>query len=184
MEVAGKPYKDKSPIWKDDVFPSRLKVKVVTELTAETAVPVIALREKLSFFQNLSNPLAWTGHFRSSPVKFEAIDGEAITEAILDAKNNPVVRPVDRRKLKYRPPALKAKIGSVTVPESEQDDLFKEQADAKKPREHTEIQWHLLKLGADMGFDLWGCSQRPNQNVGRKKVRRLSTTQGGTSITI
>jgi hypothetical protein len=63
--------------------------------------------------------------------------------------------PVDERKLRYRPKAVKAKIGSVTVPESEQDDLFKEQGDAKKPREHTEIQWHLLKLGADMGFDLW-----------------------------
>jgi predicted RNA-binding protein len=155
LEVVGKPYKDKSPIWKDDVFPCRLKVKVVTELAAETAVPVIELREKLSFFQNLTNPLAWTGHFRSSPAKFDATDGEVITEAVLDAKSNPVVRPVDKRKLRYRPPALKAKIGSVTVPESEQDDLFKEQAEAKKPREHTEIQWHLLKLGADMGFDLW-----------------------------
>jgi hypothetical protein len=61
---------------------------------------------------------------------------------------------VDKHKLKYRPKALKAKIGSVTVPDSEQDDLFKE-AEVKKPREHTEIQWHLLKLGADMGFDLW-----------------------------
>jgi len=36
------------------------------------------------------------------------------------------------------------------VPESEEDELFKEQPEGKKPREHTEIQWHLLKFGSDM----------------------------------
>jgi len=42
----------------------------------------------------------------------------------------------------------------VTVPESSE-----EKADIdvspKKPTEHTEIQWILLKLGSDMGFNLW-----------------------------
>jgi hypothetical protein len=57
--------------------------------------------------------------------------------------------------LKYRPKALKAKIGSVTLPESEEDEIFKKEPEGKKPRDHTEIQWHLLKLGSDMGFDFW-----------------------------
>jgi predicted RNA-binding protein len=155
LEVVGRGYKDKSPIWKDEDFPCRLKVKVVVELAPNTAVPVLELRDNLSFFQNLKSPHAWTGYFRSSPSKFDGPDGEVITESVLEAKDDPIIRPVDERKLRYRPKAVKAKIGSVTVPESEQDDLFKEQGDAKKPREHTEIQWHLLKLGADMGFDLW-----------------------------
>jgi putative lipoic acid-binding regulatory protein len=155
LEVIDKPYKDKSPIWKDEDFPCRFKVKVVTELTPETAVPVIELREKLSFFRNLTSPHAWTGHFRSSPVKFDAVDGEVITAAIMEAKANPIVRPTDERKLKYRPKALKAKIGSVTIPESDEDEISKEEPEGKKPRDHTEIQWHLLKLGSDMGFDLW-----------------------------
>jgi predicted RNA-binding protein len=155
LEVTDNPYKDKTPIWKDEDFPWRLKVKIAAELTPDTSVPVLGLRDKLSFFKNLISPHAWTGHFRASPAKWDSADGEAVVQAVLDAKQNPVSRPVDERKLKYRPKALKAKIGSVTVPESEEDEPLKEESEEKKPREHTEIQWHLLKLGSDMGFDLW-----------------------------
>jgi hypothetical protein len=155
LEVTDSPYKDKTPIWRDEDFPCRLKVKVVAELTADTAVPVLELRDKLSFFQNLTSPHAWTGHFRASPARWEVADGEAVVQAVLDAQQNPVSRPVDERKLKYRPKALKAKIGSVTVPESDEEGLFEQEPGGKKPREHTEIQWHLLKLGSEMGFDLW-----------------------------
>lgn len=155
LEVTGAAYRDKTPVWKDEDFPCRVKVKVVAELTPDAAVPVLELRDRLSFFQNLTSPHAWTGRFRSSPAKWDTSDGEAVVEAVLDAKQNPVSRPIDERKLKYRPKALKAKIGSVTVPEREQDELPEQEPEAKKPREHTEIQWYLLKLGSDMGFDLW-----------------------------
>jgi hypothetical protein len=154
LEVTDTAYRDKTPIWKDEEFPCRLKVKVVAELTPETAVPVVELRETLSFFQNLTSPHAWTGHFRASPIKWDSADGEAVVQAVLEAKQNPVTRPMDERKLRYRPKALKAKIGSVTIPESEEE-LLDQEPERKTPREHTEIQWHLLKLGSDMGFDLW-----------------------------
>jgi predicted RNA-binding protein len=155
LEVIDKPYKDKTPIWKDEDFPCRLKVKLVAELTPETAIPVLELRDHLSFFQNLTSPHAWTGHFRGSPVKQSNADGEAVVNAILNARANPVSRPIDERKLKYRPKMLKAKIGSVTVPEAEEEELSERDVEGKKPREHIEIQWHLLKLGSDMGFDIW-----------------------------
>lgn len=169
LEVKDQPYKDKSKIWKDEDFPCRLKVRVIAELMPETAVPVIELREKLSFFRNLTSPHAWTGHFRSSPVKFDVLDGEVITTAVMEAKTNPIARPTDERKLKYRPKALRAKIGSVTIPESEEDELFKDEPEGKKPREHTEIQWHLLKLGSDMGFDLWVARNDRNKAWDGKK---------------
>ena len=155
LEVTGGPYKDKTPIWKDEEFPCRLKVKVIEELTPETAVPVLELRDKLSFFENLTSPHAWTGHFRASPIKWNSADGEAVVQAVLEAKQNPVKRPFDERKLKYRPKAVKAKIGSVTIPESEDEEPLDQEPEGKRPREHTEIQWHLLKLGSDMGFDIW-----------------------------
>jgi hypothetical protein len=123
LEVTGKPFKsNKRDIWKDDDFPCRLKVKPIVELTPETAIPVHELRDQLSFFENLKSPHAWTGHFRASPARWKKADGEAIVEALLEAKDNPIERPVDKRKLKYRPAALKAKIGSVTVPESDNHD--------------------------------------------------------------
>ena len=157
LEVTDTAFKDKSPIWKDEDFPCRLKVKIVAELTPETAVPVLELRDILSFFQKLPNPYspAWTGHFRSSPAKWDPADGEAVVQVVFDAKKNPVIRPVDERKLKYRPKALKAKIGSVTVPDSDENENSNQVLEEKKPTEHTEIQWHLLKLGTDMGFDVW-----------------------------
>ena len=59
---------------------------------------------------------------------------------------------------RVKPRAFKSKVGEttiqVTVPgvdDSEADD----QPTEKAPTEHTEIQWLLLKLGVDMGFDVW-----------------------------
>jgi hypothetical protein len=76
-------------------------------------------------------------------------------KAVLEAAASPVIRPIDPAKLKYRSKALKAKIGLVTVPESEPVEDTPTAEVAKEPAAHTEIQWLLLKLGADMGFNVW-----------------------------
>lgn len=81
-------------------------------------------------------------------------DGEAVTRALLEAGRNPVKRPFDKRKLAYRPRATPSKIGPVTIPAADEAEA-PEDTESKRPREHTEIQWYLLKLGMDMGFDLW-----------------------------
>jgi hypothetical protein len=156
LEVTSEAYKDASKIWKDEVFPCRVKVEPVALLKPETAVPVYDLRDRLSCFLEASTPLAWTGHFRASPTKWKASDGEAVVTAVLDAKDNPKIRPVDPAKLARRPKAFTAKIGTVTVPEAEPEEPpDKKAAPSKEPREHTEIQATLLQLGSDMGFDLW-----------------------------
>jgi len=174
LEVTGGPFKDKSEIWKDEDFPCRLRVKVIAELSPETGVPVHELRDKLSFFQNLSTPHAWTGRFRGSPVKWSTDDGEVVVQAILQAQENPVSLPFDERKLKYRPKPVKAKIGSVTVPEREEEDIFSKEPEGKKPREHTEIQWHLLKLGSDMGFDVWIARNDRNKSFDGSKFVNIA----------
>ena len=173
LEVIDKPFKDKSRIWKDEDFPCRLKVKVTAELTPETAVPVFELRDKLTIFQNLTSPHAWTGHFRGSPVKWAQADGEAVVSAIQEAQANPTVRTFNEQKLKYRPRPLKAKIGLVTVPESGEEELLEQETEGKKPSEHTEIQWQLLKLGSDMGFDLWVARNDRNRIWDGKKFNDL-----------
>lgn len=154
LEVTSKPFEDSSPIWEYDVFPSRIKVKPVIELTPETAVPVHELKGNLSLFQNLKNPRDWGVHFRGSPAKWNITDGEAVVQALLEAKRNPVIRSVDKRKLKYKPRTIKAKIGSVTIPDADEDSSV-QKTGIDKPTDHTEIQWLLLKLGCDMGFDVW-----------------------------
>jgi hypothetical protein len=154
LVYTSEPFKDSSPIWKDEDFPCRLKVKQVVTLAPETAVPVLELRDRLSMFHDMKSSIAWTGHFRGSPARWTVSDGEAVLEALISAQKNPTIRPVDTAKLARRPKALKAKIGSVTVPESEELAATKPES-AKEPRDHEEIQWLLLKLGSDMGFDVW-----------------------------
>jgi hypothetical protein len=124
------------------------------------------------FFKDMPKPNYWTGHFRSSPNLFETTDGEAILAATNDAVQNPVARPFDPKKLNYRPKALKAKIGQVIVPEDEEE-LPKEAAEGKKPTEHTEIQWHLLKLGSDMRFGIWVARNDRNKVWEGKKFSDL-----------
>jgi len=110
LEVASSAFTDRSPIWKDEDFPHRIKVKTLVKLEPETAVPIFQLKDQLSIFQNLENPNAWTGHVRGSPVKWKTSDGEAVVNALMDALKNPVKRPVDPAKLARRPKALQAKI--------------------------------------------------------------------------
>ena len=132
-----------------------MNVKIVLELTPETAVPVHELKDRLSFFENLTSPHAWTGRFRGSPTKWKSGDGEAVVDALKEATKHPIFRPVDERKLKYRPKAMKAKIGSVTIPDTVPEEVVTPQKLSKEPSDHLEIQYHLLKLGNDMGFDVW-----------------------------
>jgi hypothetical protein len=150
LEVTSQGYQDDSKIWEGDIYPCRLKVKLITDLTPETAVPVLSLKNQLSVFQNLENPQSWVGHFRGSPNKFSSADGEVIAQAILEAKQKPVFRPLDETKLGYRSKAIRTKIGSVTVPESEEVS-----GTGQETSLHDEIQWLLLKMGNDMGLDVW-----------------------------
>ena len=159
LEAVSEPFKDYSPIWKDEVFPSRLEVRIIASLTPETAVPIFQLKDRLSIFKNLDNPNAWTGHVRGSPTRWKTSDGEAVVEALIEAERNPIVRSVDEAKLRRRPRALKGKGGSFTVPEGEEREKenmkpLKEEP-VKETTAHTEIQWLLLKLGSDMGLDVW-----------------------------
>lgn len=152
FEVTSEPYRDDTPIWSDEDFPCRMKVRPLVALKPETAVPIHDLRDQLSIFENLSSPHAWTGRLRGSPAKWKAADGEAIYAALKEAEKHPVKRPVDPKKLARRPRALKTKIGTVTVPDETEDTSAPA---ANGPTLHTEIQYLLLKLGEQMGFDVW-----------------------------
>lgn len=175
LEVTSKPYKDTTPIWQFDPFPCRMNVKIVVALTPETAVPIQSLRSELSIFQNLKNPNAWSGKLRGSPMKWKSSDGEIILNVLQDAKENPVVRPVDPRKLARRPWGLKTKIGPVTVPDSEEDvgKVGTEEVLLTDVSEHTEIQYLLLKLGSDMGYDVWVARNDKNRYIGGKRILDL-----------
>lgn len=175
LEVTSEPYQNETTIWGDASFSSRVKVKPLVTLTPETAVPIHDLRDQLTIFQNLKSPHAWTGRLRGSPSKWKTSDGEAILEALHEAQENPVRRPVDERKLRRRPRALEAKIGTVTVPEDNEEDTDPTTSlvTIQETSDHTDIQYHLLKLGRDMGFDVWVARNDRNRAVKGKPFTEL-----------
>ena len=153
LEVTGESFTSEERIWADDVFPARLPVKVVLQLDPENSVPITLLRDKLSYFKSES-PTAWTGHFRRSPARIKADDAEVIVEALEAAKANPESRPLSRSKWARRIP-------TVTAPDEQEVAVPVEDAEATPESNdvtmttHDEIQHMLLKLGNEMGFDLW-----------------------------
>jgi predicted RNA-binding protein len=155
LEVLSDCYIDsESRIWEDDVFPIRFKVKVVDKLTAKTAVPIHTLKDRLSFFKESKPGKGWSGLFRGSPAEFEPKDAEVIIEAIKDAVKNPIEREFAEKSYWRRPKAYESTVGTVTIPEDD-----KEESSTTEPQEgkisHEEMQWLLLKLGSDLGLDVW-----------------------------
>ncbi len=155
LEVTSEAFRDDTPIWKNEPFPCRIRVKPIICLTPETAIPITLLRDQLSIFENLSSPFAWIGHVRGSPRKWRIQDGEAIVHALTETQNNPIVRPIPANKNGHQPTLLKAKIGTVTVPGNDESTEEPNKDTKEEPRLHTEVQWLLLKLGNDMGLSVW-----------------------------
>jgi predicted RNA-binding protein len=174
LEVTSEPYKDSSPIWNDNVFLCRLQVKPVIELTPDIALPVFELRDDLSFFQNLKSPSAWTGHFRASPALWKEADGEIVFKALRNAKVKPVSRPVDPKKLAKKPQGLWTKTGPVTVPEPEKTEpIIDRNVEQIEVRKHVEVQFQLLKLGHDMGFNVWVARNDRSREINGKKFSEM-----------
>ena len=134
----------------EEPFPVRLPVKPVVSLTPETGIPVGELSERLSVFQGHTANGHWTARFRASPTRWSTRDGELVMEALLEGEVQPVIREVDHRRLWRRPPGLSGfrPGASDTLSPVNISGLH-------ETTSHNEIQWLLLKLGADMGLNLW-----------------------------
>lgn len=148
LAVLETPYFDPTPIWPEDPLPARVRVKPVVILEPETALPVAELRDRLSVFQNLANPAAWTARLRRSPVEWPAGDGETVLEALLDAQIDPVVRELDHGRLGRAGRGLRRLAAG---PDGRPVNV----SGFREPASHSEVQWLLLKLGSDLGLDLW-----------------------------
>jgi hypothetical protein len=167
LEVVG-PSADRTRIWKDDPFPVRFEVRPIVLLDAAHGVPMNDLQGRVTFFTGPSDRGKFKGFVRRSPNRFQRPeDGALVLELLRQAEAQPVARPVDPRKLAYKPLYRvesrrgKARVPvTVAVPEREEDEapVVAPAAEVGLPApttRHTEIQYYLLQLGADMGLDLW-----------------------------
>jgi hypothetical protein len=161
-----KPSQDRSRIWKDQEFPVRFEVQPLVVLQPEHGVPMQELQGRVDFFKGPDDAGKFKGFVRMSPNRFQkSEDGDLILQLLKQAQREPVVRPVDAKKLARKPLYhVEKRKGRtrlhavVSVPETEEAAGQGEGAveiEALTGPSHTEIQYHLLTLGAEMGFDLW-----------------------------
>jgi len=167
LEVLG-PSKNGRRIWAEAEYAARLDVYPMICLDADHGVPMPHLEGLVSFYESAKDAGKYKGFFRSSPRIFPSKrEGDLILCLMRDASENPVSRPVDPVKLGRKPvwklnvnPGDNGKKCVATAPEGEET-VEENSSDDTEPepqpggRRHTEIQYHLLKLGRDMGFDLW-----------------------------
>jgi len=143
-------------------------VKPLITLDPECGVPMERFEGKLDFYRGPEHRGGFKGFLRMSPNLFRgAGDGALVMKLLREAELNPVATPIDPRKLARKASYFKVEFRKgkvavptvVSVPEQDQDDDEPAVVGAKPPAEpstrHTEIQYHLLKLGAELGLDVW-----------------------------
>ena len=164
LEVVG-PSKETHRIWKGEEYPVRLEVKPLILLDPQYGVPMDNLRGEVHFYSSAKDKGKFRGIIRSSLNQFTGEDGERVWRCLVEAKDNPVFRPVDPKQLARKPfYKVESKHGSskvttvVSVPESEETTVPSpepmDSGDTASTR-HSEIQHQLLTLGADLGCDVW-----------------------------
>jgi hypothetical protein len=164
LEIKSNMFIDHTPIWEGEDFPVRFTVKLNYKLEPETAVPVLSMKDQLSFFQDKKSPSAWTGFFRGSPAEFNQEDAEIIIEAIKKAIKNPVEINFDPKKYWRKAHIYNTKGVNVTVPEQEKEEPELKETKTDKIT-HEEIQGLLLKLGSDLGLDVWVARNDRNREL-------------------
>lgn len=154
---------DQTPIWGKGYFPLRFEVEPLLMLEPENGVPMRELEGQVSFYESPRQWGGFKGFIRGSLNQFKLSDGTLVADLISRAAANPVHRPVDPKKLTKKPYyTIERKKGSasvaavVTVPEREEaTEKVVLQAPVPDTQTHTRIQYELLKLGQDLGLDLW-----------------------------
>lgn len=144
-------------IWAEAEYAARLDVYPRMCVDAAHGVPMLHLESLVSFYESAKDAGKYKGFFRSSPRVFPSKrEGDLILCLLRDACENPVSRPVDLSK-PDRKGVRKSECGSGDNGKKAVAMVADEEAGAPQPegRRHTEIQYHLLKLGRDMGYDLW-----------------------------
>lgn len=154
-------------IWKDTEFPVRFEVEPLVLVDPEYGVPMQQLEGRVEFYKVKKDAGKFKAFVRRSPNRFgNEQDGRLIEELLRQAESNPIGRPVDAKKLArapnlYKVPRLKGRKRSpavVSVPGSEESTpvtLMPAEAESVATPVHTEIQYYLLSLGAEVGLEVW-----------------------------
>jgi hypothetical protein len=155
LEVTAAPYLDfdeKNRIWKDNLWPSRIPVKIILESEPEIAPDVKPEIYEYSVMSNIK-PASWGTLFLGSLNQWPVEDGAKVEKLIQDANTKSVARPLPPRAYSvsgYQ--TIQTETGVlVTVPsETETPEVI--ESVEKTGTEHTRVQLILSQIGHAMGF--------------------------------
>jgi hypothetical protein len=176
LEISGRTT-DTRKIWKEEDFPVRFVVKPLMMLEPEHGVPMQELEGRVKFYADAKDRGKFKGIVRGSLKTIYPKDGELILSLLRRAEQNPVSRPVDPKKLarkalyKVEPKKGTSKQATlVSVPEPEETPIAavsdaQESVESATTR-HSEIQHLLLKLGGELGLDVWVARNDRNRKWG------------------
>ncbi len=166
LEIVG-PSTDTRKIWKEQEFPIRFEVKPLILLEPENGFPMDQLEGHVKFYAGPKDKGKFRGFLRGSQRLFDGPkDGDLILSMLREVVKNPVSRPVDPKKLARKPfYKVEPKKGTgkqvtlVSVPEPEEMPATAITEAQESPESattrHSEIQYQLLTLGAELGLDVW-----------------------------
>ena len=184
FEVVSTAYEDNTEvIWAGDKpYPIRFKVRPIVAVKFEEAIPILSYRGKLKMFEVLEDDDTRFGNLvRGSLRKIVAEDGEQILADLQSQKANPVIREYDSKKLyaKSRIPTLVTEGGGVVaIPSGDEEEGIIEAASLPPEHvgtnDHTEIQYLLLRLGSEMGFNVWVARNDKNREHNGQQFSSIS----------
>ena len=157
LEVTGKPfldYSEENRIWQDNLWPSRMPVKIDLEIEPSLAPDAKPDIFKYKVMTNIKES-SWGTLFLGSLNQWPKEDGDAVCELINSSIKNPIRRELPPRAFSIsKQQTITTETGLVvTVPEN--PEINSEPINLEKSgTEHTQIQLILAQIGHEMGFDI------------------------------
>ena len=176
LEVTAKPYLDsdeKNRIWADNLWPSRIPVRILVEAEPDIAPDVKPDIYSYNVMSNIKST-SWGTLFLGSLNQWSVEDGRQVEELIGAANAKPVRRSLPPRAFSIsRQQTVETETGVLVTVPSEVEILEIQEPPEKTGTEHTRIQMILAEMGQAMGFRVHLPSNDRNKEYEGKRISEV-----------
>jgi hypothetical protein len=176
LEITATPYLDfdeKNRIWKDNLWPSRIPVKILLECEPEISPDVKPDIYEYSVMTDIK-PASWGTLFLGSLNQWPEDDGLKVEKMIQDANAKPVARPLPTRAYSmsgYQ--TVQTETGVLVTVPSENENSEVIESFEKTGTEHTRAQLILSQIGHAMGFKVHIPASDRNKTYEGKRISEM-----------
>lgn len=133
LEAVGEAFWDEKPVWQSATFPVRVETRKVVTVQDDRGVHLHEVIE------HSDHARSWMGYIRGSPQRLPEADGRFIADRLQEISSTAAGLPPQR----------------ASAVEAGGEDMEGEVTSPDDVRPHSRIQYRLLRLGQDMGYDVW-----------------------------